>query len=331
MKKIILCIFTALASCNIFCEQFHISIPNYAKMYSTENIEYILNMDSKGYITFIDFSDKRIFCEKEKLDYNGIELLATNKDLLVKHKNKFINFSCGVSLISYLQKENYQYKYEYQIDDDHVIVIYSNQMGDHNGLNCYDAFSEKIYFNKINLHNNNEKINITNFLFLYKMNISLAEVLSPFIFLDKIDKRFLDYNATSALREGNIIYSASNLSTSDGNPWASANGYGINDKIRIKMFSRSEQSLVVYNGFQSKEKPYLYSQNSRLKRIRICNSLLNKKKEIKLQDTKDAQEIDINDLLENAGEIINLEIEVLEVFAGDKYTDLCIQAILPKY
>ena len=128
-----------------------------------------------------------------------------------------------------------------------------------------------------------------------------------------------------------IIYSASNLSTSDGNPWASANGYGINDKIRIKMFSRSEQSLIVYNGFQSKEKPYLYSQNSRLKRIRICNSLLNKKKEIKLQDTKDAQEIDINDLLENAGEIINLEIEVLEVFAGDKYTDLCIQAILPKY
>ena len=56
-----------------------------------------------------------------------------------------------------------------------------------------------------------------------------------------------------------------------------------------------------------------------------------KAKEVLLMDTKEAQIIPIVDLDTKNNSKINLEITILDIYPGEKYQDLCIQAIIPSY
>ena len=89
--------------------------------------------------------------------------------------------------------------------------------------------------------------------------------------------------------------------------------------------------LAFYNGYQSDSRPDLYKANSRVKKIRIKNLESGNTTELMLKDTSDMQEININSLIMSYNEYISLEITILEVYPGDKYKDLCIQAIIPIY
>ena len=141
----------------------------------------------------------------------------------------------------------------------------------------------------------------------------------------------ISYSATSFLVEGKNIYEANNLSSIKGLPWASAKGYGINDKITITTPAYADMKLAFYNGYQSDSRPDLYNANSRVKKIRIKNLESGNTTELMLKDTSDMQEININSLIMSYNEYISLEITILEVYPGDKYKDLCIQAIIPIY
>ena len=139
-----------------------------------------------------------------------------------------------------------------------------------------------------------------------------------------------EYIVSSFLVEGKTFYKAENLASVEGLPWASANGYGINDTIKLRFLAKSDSKLIFYNGFQSKSRPDLFKANSRVKKIEIKNLENEKVSNFLLQDIIDAQKISLSALNIQKDEYITLEIKILEVYQGEKYKDLCIQAIIPE-
>ena len=89
--------------------------------------------------------------------------------------------------------------------------------------------------------------------------------------------------------------------------------------------------LAFYNGFQSENRPDLYKANSRAKKIRIKNLETGSSKDFSLKDSMEMQIISLLDLNIWSNVNTNLEITILEVYPGEKYKDLCIQAIIPVY
>ena len=138
------------------------------------------------------------------------------------------------------------------------------------------------------------------------------------------DKTWI-YSTTSFLKEGNVEYSPNNLSSPDGLPWASNNGYGIGDKIIIDFVSLPKDSITIINGFVSRDRPDLFVANSRVKLIKITN-LYNERSIIRfVEDSIVPQNIDIRHLIPRQN--IKIEIEVMSVYHGARFKDLCIQAI----
>jgi hypothetical protein len=128
-------------------------------------------------------------------------------------------------------------------------------------------------------------------------------------------------STSSTLVEGNIIYSAENLNKINGLPWA-VSGYGYGEKITIK--KANINTIYISPGFVSSIRPDLYRANSRPKKIRLTVeekfSFL-----FDLQDQPDYQTIKLpNDLTQND----TLIIEIVDIFMGAKYSDVCVNSIL---
>jgi hypothetical protein len=135
-------------------------------------------------------------------------------------------------------------------------------------------------------------------------------------------------SATSSLVEGNVTYSPYNiLSAVLGECWAEGvSGHGIHQSITLdKSISDNFKNVFISIGFVSYDKPYLYRQNSRPKKIKIKRDggepIINE-----LKDTPNFQPL----VLPNgyAGDII---LEILEVYEGTKYADTCVSALLLCY
>jgi hypothetical protein len=133
-------------------------------------------------------------------------------------------------------------------------------------------------------------------------------------------------SSSSALREGNTVYSVNNLNSGIGVCWVEGvSGQGIGEKI---IFSAKEDGpsagfseLYISTGFVSYQKPYLYRQNSRPKKIRVSFENENPRI-IELADTPHLQYIGIH--WTPWYDKKDLWIEILEVYPGTKYADTCI-------
>jgi hypothetical protein len=132
--------------------------------------------------------------------------------------------------------------------------------------------------------------------------------------------------SSSYLQENNFSYSPSNLSVyyKTDNPWAEGvKGYGINEKIFFEKGSIHDGSMHISIGYVSYNKPYLYNQNSRPKKIKL--SVENKFSiTVDLKDTPHYQELK---LPSNVDQDDILVLEILEVYQGTKYEDTCINTI----
>jgi hypothetical protein len=138
-----------------------------------------------------------------------------------------------------------------------------------------------------------------------------------------------EYDATSYYKgEKNANYYPSNLSSRLGLPWASGNGNGVGDIITINFVDNPKNNLILINGYISQDKPDLFFANSRLKTAQITNRTNSKSISVNIEDTKSEQVIDISSLNPTSNSII--EIKALSVYQGEKYPDLCIQAIMPE-
>ena len=200
----------------------------------------------------------------------------------------------------------YDYKYQSEYDMNFLIVKKKNS-----------CKSEKYLL----LHSDN-------LLILYKQGKQLPEVFGVYPF--SLSEGLVFPNAksiivSSELREDYVIYRAENLrSLSVDTPWVEGvKGHGIGETLK---FSANASGMYIMSGYVSFDKPYLWKQNSRPKKIRISFSDSDGIVEYELKDTPNPQYVDFNNFHQN--EIIT--VEIMSVYEGLKYEDTCIHAVIFK-
>lgn len=137
-------------------------------------------------------------------------------------------------------------------------------------------------------------------------------------------------SSTSYLREGETDYNAARLMCVTGLPWTSGNGYGIGDRLIIDIGGVDLPMLIV-NGFVSLNNPKLYFENARLKTMRISSKKTRKSKVVTIGDNASFQKIEIRDIIEIGSPDEQLFLDVIDVYQGNKYNNLCIKTIIPDF
>lgn len=162
---------------------------------------------------------------------------------------------------------------------------------------------------------------INNTCLLWILRNDINPFLLPYLFC-KLDRA---YYSTSYLAEGTTTYEPEHLQRKDGLPWASGNGKGIGDIISIKEFEhKNPETLIIMNGYQDKTHPDYYEKNSRVKALKITNQQTKKSKTVSISDTKEEQRFSLTEL----GKGGEYEFEIVDVYNGNKYDDLCIQYLV---
>ena len=134
-------------------------------------------------------------------------------------------------------------------------------------------------------------------------------------------------NQTSYLIEGKKEYSVNNLSSIElETPWVEGvKGYGIGEGFRVDFRLKNDNYLLVMNGYISFEKPYLYEQNGRIKKIKVTGLESQKSAILEVWDTPHPQTVDISFLDKSEG----FAVEIVDIYPGTKYEDTCIQYLAP--
>ena len=141
-------------------------------------------------------------------------------------------------------------------------------------------------------------------------------------------------NATSSFKEtqgGRIVdYSPDKLGLRIGECWVPVKE--LNEKLTLKFGPQmATQDIYISSGFVSFTNPNLFTDNSRIKKIRLSDSS-GKSRIIELLDTPHFQAISISDfeVRDEYGKTVVI-IEILEVYPGAKYRDTCVNSILWKF
>ena len=329
--------------------------PYYIKHASIYYIDITIELDDLGRIVYLQASDDPYFCtvdyknfqlvinplkensgiESRRYDLNEYNISASNSKIEISESESegydWV-FENGILFYKEQASNNIEGYYIYRKKDSFYELCYFEYMGLDSNKAFYISYGYdyKYPFEAVNkLKSKDFEINRLNAIILQRKGLV---TLVPFILADSsVIATPKSYSASSELKEKNAFYKAENLRTVDGLPWASANGYGINDKITIVTPTGCSMSLDFYNGYQSETRKDLYKANSRAKKIRIKSLESEKSIEIDLKDTPEVQTVSIDKLNLNYNVYTNLEITILEVYPGDKYKDLCIQAIIPVY
>jgi hypothetical protein len=149
----------------------------------------------------------------------------------------------------------------------------------------------------------------------------------------------LDFTAmaTSELVERNTTYNSSNIvDVFNLIPWAEGvNGSGIGEIItfipKYSLHSRFGLYFIISNGYVDYNRPYLYNYNNRVKKIRIYVIGYDNKiefKDLEITDTPNYQGFYLK-FGEDAYNIEQIKVEILEVYRGDRYDDTCINFLNP--
>ncbi|MBP5602230.1 MAG: hypothetical protein J6X78_05830 [Treponema sp.] len=78
------------------------------------------------------------------------------------------------------------------------------------------------------------------------------------------------------------------------------------------------------NGYISYDKPYLYKQNGRVKKIKVTGLKSGKSKILDVLDTPHPQTVDISFITEPE----DIRVQIEEVYKGTKYDDTCINYLI---
>ena len=82
--------------------------------------------------------------------------------------------------------------------------------------------------------------------------------------------------------------------------------------------------LLIMNGYISYDKPYLYKQNGRVKKIKVTGLKSGKSKILDVLDTPHPQTVDISFITEPE----DIRVQIEEVYKGTKYDDTCINYLI---
>lgn len=134
-------------------------------------------------------------------------------------------------------------------------------------------------------------------------------------------------DCSSFLTEKNKEYSISNLNNlAVDTPWVEgAPGYGIGEGFTIEnSWGKLYTTLLIMNGYISYEKPYLYKQNGRIKKIKVKGLKSGKEKILDVLDTPHPQTVDISFITEPE----DIRVTIEDVYPGTKYEDTCIHYMI---
>lgn len=240
---------------------------------------------------FYDYEDKSIetFYEKNNNEYTLFKSQYILKNGIFHEQN-----------LDDYENENYKL-----FDGNKYEINYSYE-----GLKSRYDF-EKNYYCK----------NLDQSCLLWLLRNHISSFLLPYLFC-KLDRA---YHATSYLTEGKNTYEAEHLQWKDGLPWASGNGKGIGDIISIREFEKENPAtLKIMNGYQDNAYPDYYEKNSRIKTLKVTNAETGKSKAVTVKDGREPQSFQLGEL----GTGNAFDMEVVDVYPGSKYDDLCIQYLV---
>ena len=105
-------------------------------------------------------------------------------------------------------------------------------------------------------------------------------------------------------------------------PWVEAvPGSGIGEGFTlVNSWGKKYPYILLMNGYISYEKPYLYKQNNRIKKIKVTGLKSGKSKVLDVLDTPHPQTVDIS-FITGAEDI---RVEIADVYKGTKYDDTCL-------
>lgn len=90
-------------------------------------------------------------------------------------------------------------------------------------------------------------------------------------------------------------------------------------------YERKFDFLMIMNGYFSVDKPYLYKQNGRVKRIKVTGLKSRNEKILDVLDTPHPQTVDISFLEMQEP----FRATIVDVYKGTKYDDTCINCMEP--
>lgn len=264
-----------------------------------------------------------------------IEASGGNVSMINHWNDDVYDFSNGILYVKWSGTDPHRYEFADEGNCYGVSFCENPYKDKQTGLVRYDCFAweARAVLEKTSIHSDDMSVIMGNIFAIEGTGREsyFSYILFPFIITDNpCVYTFDEYEASSHLVENNVSYGAQNLATEEGIPWASQNGRGVGDSITIKADIRSDLLIAVRNGFQNNSKPYLYGENSRVKRMRVSYKERGTSGEFLLEDVPDIQVLDIKDIIGDYGENDEtLTLEILDVYQGSKYDDLCIQSVLP--
>jgi hypothetical protein len=171
------------------------------------------------------------------------------------------------------------------------------------------------------IYSNNRRVS------LYDQNNKMVYLASSLRYTLSSD---FDVQASSELQENNIKYSVENcINENELIPWIeNSSDNGIGEYITFipkHEIIFSNIPIVISNGFVDYNRNNLYENNNRIKKIRVYNVDQNEYLDFNIEDTPNYQVINVG--FEN--KVNNIKVEILEVYQGEKYNDLCINLLKP--
>jgi len=273
------------------------------------NLDLVLSKaETKFYLIRFNFSKNTVniikIIDNNPVYYNFYEKNCYN--ILLGKYNNIKSFSN--ELDEYNQgifNEDCQYFYEYK---NNIIT-----------LDCSKTlYNEKFFFGQKKLDITLEQKNSAYRLF--PKNKNNYDVTYSYI-TDCLIKD-VSYSSKSELKEGQTVYSASNLATFSDIPWVPSEKDLTKEEIVITSQDKIA-ALMIGNGFYREDKEYLFLQNRRAKEIVIeYENNPGFKHHVILMDTAFAQPVPLVDINSKS-----IRIKILSYYEGTKYDDLCINYI----
>ncbi len=140
---------------------------------------------------------------------------------------------------------------------------------------------------------------------------------------------------SSYLTEGTTKYDGQNfipLTQKELKPWVADKGVnGIGEWIELTVQREDWQfgvnSFFISNGYVNFNKPELYMNNSRVKKLQVSCVEAGIDTVYELEDTPNLQTIKLPKEIKT--NLITVRFTVLEVYPGNKWGDICINMIIP--
>lgn len=130
--------------------------------------------------------------------------------------------------------------------------------------------------------------------------------------------------ASSSLKEKDIVYGPENLLKMELDaPWVEGKeGDGIDEYLEVKISDAT--GFYILNGFLSWDKPALFKNNNRVKKIEVRGMKSGKVLNLELQDMPDPQFVSLEGFKKNE----SVRIIIKDVYKGKKYSDTCIGGLI---